>query len=365
MLASTCCAWPAHGGNMEHELRGQASAWYIESNNDDTRRYNVGLRYIPYYDVTYRIDDQRLLGLDISLNAFACVGGGDQADTIDVELYRLKLRYATAQTETRIGLQKIAFGPAYVLRSLMWFDRIDPRDPLQLTEGVYGLRFTYVTLSNASLWLWGLYGNDEPRGYDLLPSVRDAPELGGRLQYPMPRGSAAFTFHTRQADGSVYGIEDFTENRFALDGRWDIEIGFWFESVLQQQRAELIPLPWTKFFTVGIDYTLGIGNGLYILLEHMAVVLSSAALGSDEAEHASAYMLNYPIGYLDRLSAIGFYSWDNERYHQYLEWQRTWDLLILSISAFYNTDAESGSEFFERTAFGSGYGGRIMLILNH
>lgn len=361
----SCIALPVSGTAVEHDLKGQVSGWYIESNDNDARLYNVGLRYIPQYGITYYIDDERLLEFDISLNAFAYTGSRSQADTIDVDIYRLKFRYATAQTETRIGLQKITFGPAYLLRSLMWFARIDPRDPLQLTEGVYGLRLRYDASNNASLWFWGLYGNDEPKGYDFLPSVDDMPELGGRLEYPMLRGDVAFTFHTRHVNASAFGIEDFTENRFALDGRWDIEIGFWFESVLQQQRAELIPYEWAKFLTLGMDYTFGIGNGLYFLFEHMAAVLSEEFSGSDEVEQASAYMLNYPIGHLDRIAAIGFYSWDSERYHQYFEWQRTWDMLILSLSAFYNTDSESESDFFERTTLATGYGGRIMIIYNH
>lgn len=365
LIAFSCCVVPARAAAVEHDIRGQASAWYIESKDNDARTYNVGIRYIPQYGVTYYIDDERLLEFDISLNAFAYTGNRNQVDTIDVDLYRLKFRYATAQTETRLGLQKIAFGPAYVLRSLMWFDRIDPRDPQQLTEGVYGLRFRYDASNNASLWLWGLYGNDEPKGYDFVGSVDDMPELGGRLEYPMLRGDVAFTFHTRQVNGSAIGAEDFTENRFALDGRWDIKIGFWFESVLQQQRAELIPYEWAKFLTLGMDYTFGIGNSLYFLFEHMAVVLSDKVFDSDEVEQASAYMLSYPIGYLDRISAIGFYSWESERYHQFIEWQRTWDMLILSVSAFYNTDSKNDSEFFERTALGSGYGARIMLIYNH
>jgi len=54
-------------------------------------------------------------------------------------------------------LQKINFGSATLFRLLMWFDRIDPRDPLKLTDGVYGLLLRYYFHNNTNIWLWGLY----------------------------------------------------------------------------------------------------------------------------------------------------------------------------------------------------------------
>ncbi len=43
--------------------------------------------------------------------------------------HRLEVRFATNQMETRPGLQKVGFGPVFLLRSLRRFDRLDPRDP--------------------------------------------------------------------------------------------------------------------------------------------------------------------------------------------------------------------------------------------
>ena len=51
--------------------------------------------------------------------------------------YRLWTRYSSDQFELRLGLQKINFGSASMLRPLMWFDQMDPRDPLHLTDGVW------------------------------------------------------------------------------------------------------------------------------------------------------------------------------------------------------------------------------------
>ncbi len=57
----------------------------------------------------------------------------------------------------------------------------------------------------------------------------------------------AAAFHTRKVDLSPYHLKDATENRYALDGRWDKFIGFWFEAVLQEQGVDVLPFKWVKF----------------------------------------------------------------------------------------------------------------------
>ncbi len=362
---------------FQYDLVGQLSGWHREINDRDLRRYQSGLRYIPQLTLTRSLGPSRLLDLEASLNATIVSSHLD--DEAELDLYRLKLRFSTAQTETRLGLQRLNFGPARLLRPLRWFDNLDPRDPLGLTDGVYALRFRYVALNNTSLWLWELLGNDDPKGDEVLPTEQESVELGGRLQLPLPRGEGAFTFHRRRVDASTLPISPhpgpapplepgetgFTENRFALDGRWDIEIGLWFEAVLQQQRCKLLSRPWRKTMTLGADYTLGLGNGLHVLCEHMATVSSRKAPGWHEDIHVSAYSLNYPIGYLDNLQAIGYYSWEDRRYYQYLAWARTWDNWMLSLSLFHYPDANDRQELDSRMAPDSGTGGQVLVIFNH
>ena len=71
------------------------------------------------------------------------------------------------------GLQKINFGSAVLLRPLMWFDSLDPRDPLQLTDGVYAVLLRYYFPNNANLWAWALYGNDSPKGWESAATAED------------------------------------------------------------------------------------------------------------------------------------------------------------------------------------------------
>lgn len=354
-----------HVEAVEYDLRGQVSGWHLEGRDSGDWYYNLGLRYIPQFTLAQSLGENYFLDMELSLNGFASASRSDHAKESDLELYRFKLRFATAQTETRIGLQKINFGPAYLLRPLRWFDRLDPRDPLNLTDGVYALRFKYDALTNASFWLWGLYGNDATKGFELLPTVEGKPEFGGRLQYPFLNGELAFAFHTRKVDAPPMGSDDFRENRLALDGRWDIEIGLWFESVLQQQRSDTLPFEWTEMMTLGMDYTLAIGNGLHVLGEHMALISSQRLFGWEDDRQVSAYSMNYPLGYLDNLSAIGFYSWDEEEYSQHLSWQRTWDDWILNLSLFHYPEFKGQSELYQGGIFSRGYGGQVLIIFNH
>jgi len=132
----------------------------------------------------------------------------------------------------------------------MWFDRIDPRDPLQLTDGVYGILMRDYFLNNANIWIWGLYGNKNTKGWEFLSTKARSVEFGGRFQHPVGNGEMALTYHHRQIDPNqslpgldMANVSSVPENRFTLDGKWDIGIGFWFEGTLTHQNSEQLPYP--------------------------------------------------------------------------------------------------------------------------
>jgi hypothetical protein len=356
---------PVASTGAEYGLRGQASGWVDTEKADNKWNTGLGTHYLPQLTISQDIRDDTFLDLEVALEAFARTRQGDQDDTAGVDLYRMKLRFATPRTETRLGLQQINFGPAYLLRSLRWFDRLDPRDPLGLTDGVYALSFKYVAQSNTSLWLWGLYGNEEPKGNEVLASLREEPEAGGRLEVPVLLGEVAFTFHYRWVDGPEPMIEDFAERRFALDGRWDIVIGGWVETVLIHQRSKDLPYEWRKMITLGADYTFPIGNGLHTLLEHMAVVPSDEALGWVEDSHISGLSLSYPVGYADRLAVMPFYYWDSREYSFYTAWEHYWDRLSLNLSFYRYPDVEAETGQLGPAVPGGGRGARLLLVYNH
>ncbi|MCK4691188.1 MAG: hypothetical protein KAT20_05250, partial [Desulfuromonadales bacterium] len=195
---------PAHAQAVD--LSGQAAGW-VTVKRDDTQ---IGLRYLPELSLMKHLSNVYEISMEAAVNAqcFGRYDGWDQIDsTSDVDPYRLWVRFASPQFEARAGLQKINFGSATLLRPLMWFDSIDPRDPLQLTDGVYGLLGRYYFLNNANIWGWALYGNDDLKGWETLPGDEQEIEFGGRVQMPVLAGEMGLSYHQRQVDpkGSSIG----------------------------------------------------------------------------------------------------------------------------------------------------------------
>jgi len=244
----------------------------------------------------------------------------------------------------------------------MWFDRLDIRDPLKATTGVWGLRWRYNYLNNANAWLWVLYGNDDTKGLETVPTAQGRPEIGGRFQIPVRSGEVAMTIHQR----ALAKPFDRDETRVAFDGRWDIILGWWLEAVWQNNSPDL------KYaVTWGADYTFGIGNGLYTMLEHKTnffpasnrfVEMNLTGLthwhGYDLLK-VSALMLTYPLTLFDNLVAVGYYSWATDEFFEYLGWQRTYDKVIINLSFF------SYPGLTLATGKMAGSGAQLMLIYNH
>jgi hypothetical protein len=289
-------------------------------------------------------------------------------DSIDTEWrvkpYRLWARVSLSRCEARVGLQKVNFGSATMLRPLQWFDRIDPRDPLAMTDGVYGFLTRYCFQNNANIWAWGLLGNSVPKGWEAIGSRRWTPEPGARVQIPTPRGEVAATYHHRRAELSTPFPVAIDEDRVGLDGKWDVGIGCWFEAVLARQvaRSLLTVETWQRMATVGLDYTFGIGSGLGVVAEHMLAGSADEPFGRDTDAQFSALAVSYPLGLLDNLRAIVYFDWTNRDPYSFLGWQRTTDNWIFSLSAFANPDRPAATG---RTGGAAGKGVRLEVVFNH
>ncbi len=231
------------------DLHGQASAW-LTTNPESPPLVQTGLRYLPNLLVKEPLGGGIDADMEVSLNAYAIVRtAGDKHPSSEwhARPYRLWLRLSTDRLEVWIGLQKINFGSAMLLRPLMWFDWLDPRDPLQLTDGVYAGLARYYFTNNVNIWLWGLYGNNNTKGLEAVPTEARTFEFGGRVQSPLWIGEIGVTYHNRRADLSplVFAHDDGSsliapEDRLGLDGKWDIGIGVWFEGVLVRQESGLL-----------------------------------------------------------------------------------------------------------------------------
>ncbi|MFZ2055003.1 MAG: hypothetical protein WAU81_12520 [Candidatus Aminicenantales bacterium] len=354
--------------------KGLISFWLFDNfeRSSDTQ---LGGRFIPEFSLSQRVSGSYSLDAELSLNGYG-VGQFRSSDDIqtegEVKPYRFWLRLSTSRFEARLGLQKINFGSASLLRPLMWFDSLDPRDPLQLTDGVYGLLVRYYFQNNANIWVWGLYGNETAKGWESIATAKDTGEYGGRLQLPLLTGELAVTYHHRrfdlvpgpQAPMSLPG-ERVPESRIGLDGKWDLGIGLWFEGTLTHQESDLLPQSWQRAYAFGVDYTLGLGNGLNIMGEHLRLDRSEKAFRQGEGVDFTALFLRYPGSVFVDLTAIFYYDWKEKEFYRFLSWQRTYDRWRFNIIAFWNPDdfliypTQAGANPF------SGKGIQLMVVFNY
>jgi len=370
--ASFAAAPSASALTLEH--KGLVAGWLV-GRFERSVNPQAGARFIPEFSLSQKISGSFSLAGEFSLNGFGVVrfqSGEDTQTDGDIEPYRFWLRLGTDRFEARFGLQRINFGSAALLRPLMWFDSLDPRDPLQLTDGVYGVLLRYYFLNNANLWAWALYGNDSPKGWEAVATAEDTVEYGGRAQVPLWSGELALTYHHRRIDIVTEAVpfmpssgERVPESRIGLDGKWDLGVGLWFEGTLTHQERDLLPQPWQRAFTVGLDYTFKWGNGLNVLGEHLRLDRGAKPFGPGEGTDFSALFFRYPVNVFVDLTAIFYYDWKGKDFYRFLSWQRTYDRWRFNIIAFWNPDAfrifptQPGGNPF------SGKGFQIMAAFNY
>jgi len=356
------------------ETRGQLSAWLAFHKSQETES-QAGVRALPSFFLKNNLGEKIALDAEVSFNAYglASFRSSPSASTDGrIKPYRLWARFSTPRFEARFGLQKINFGSALLLRPLMWFDRIDPNDPLQLTDGVTGALVRYTFVGNANVWVWGLLGNTDPKGWEYIPTKSRAPEFGGRVQAPLLSGEAAFSFHHRLMDPgrSLLPLpsnepDRISENRFAFDGKWDVGAGVWFEGVLVHQKFRIYPFRYQQFINIGTDYTFGLGNGLHVIAEQLLSSSSTRAFGRGESLRFTALSADYPLGLLDRIKAALFYNSKTGDWYRLITFQRTYDRWSFYAIGFWNPDryqiyaSQQGQTLF------SGKGIQIMAVFNY
>lgn len=352
-------------------FQGQFSALSSFSPNNDLDWY-VGARYIPELSYKIAFDSIQFIDFEASVNtsASALFHPFNASDTnADIDPYRIWARYSRNQFEIRAGLQKIDFGVATLLRPLQWFNQIDPRDPLQLTNGVYGVLARYYFLNNANIWVWGLYGNERTRGFDALETKDEQPEFGGRFQHPVPRGEIGLSFHHRTVNTTSFaGLETFdgiTENKYALDAKWDVTVGLWFEATYSKKSKDIGLLTNQSLLNIGSDYTFGIGNGLNVTAEHLISAFDEQAFKFTTTSNISAVSANYPLGLFDTLSGFYYYDWDNNTNTILINYEYQFNKITGYAMAYYNPEAQTGIQQNNLVNNFSGPGIRLMLVYNY
>jgi len=364
----------AKGQKAGLEFQNQISGWG-GLNFSDPLKYQAGIRYIPTLSPWLDLGKNSRLDAEISVNTYGnLLFTGSDFDTTNYSLkpYRSWLRYSTSHFELRAGLQKINFGSANILRPLMWFDKMDYRDPLQLTEGVYGLLGRYYFSNNINIWLWTLYGNDKVKGWESVPSVINIPEFGGRFQLPVSRGEIAMSYHHRKADYSdlyaglpLVTETHFNEDRLALDGKWDLGIGLWFEySKNLNDKNNTLMSRWETYYNIGLDYTFSLGNGLNLISEFFHYGNNPDQGQEKITSNYSMMALSYPLSQSHNISGLVYYDWEMNEWYSYINLQLKYDYISLYFMAFWNPDVLILYGGPDDISLFAGKGVQIMLVLD-
>jgi hypothetical protein len=334
----------------------------------------AGGRYIGGVEYNHLLDSFQALDFEASFNAGSSLfirPFDSMTEQSSIDPYRIWARYHGKQWELRIGLQKIDFGKAKILRPLQWFNQMDPRDPLQLTNGVYGGLARYYFLNNANIWVWSLYGNEQPRGFDFIGSNAQKMEYGGRVQTPIKKGEVALSYHHRHASTSLIDFlpefNQIPEDRFGFDLQLDLKIGVWIEAskVIKHHRMrDLLPRQ-NLLSTLGMDYTFGIGNGLSLISESMLLSSGNEWMEIQNTNWISTLMLTYPLTMFDNLSLIAYHVWTTDEPAVLLNFQHDFKKITAFIQTYYFPELGANLQQNELVNPFTGPGMRLQIVYNH
>lgn len=333
---------------------GQAATWFNAGSQGE-----IGVLYIP----EFRVVNPFNIGSGIDVD-FAYNFNTNFLNKSNASIYRGWARYSTPHFELRYGLQKVNFGPAKLLRTLMWFDTLDPRDPMQLTKGVYGVLSRYTCQNNSNFWAWSLLGNTDLKGLELYRTMADKMEIGGRCQTPVPGGEFAFSYNQRYIDPNDWNsknpgipMTNGLENRYAIDGNWDIGAGLWCEASLSKAQINPGNQYWEKIYTIGSDYTFNIGPGVHLLGEHFVRTKGPNPQQMTTYNILSAAQIDFQLNLLDRFYAISYYDWMAQKFYPYLRLQRSYDNWQINLMAY--SMSQNGPGLFQ------GSGINCLIVYNY
>ena len=339
--------------------KGQLWSSFTTSNDVPRGQSNIesNFGYIPFISIAKGLSNNQLFDLEFAYRLDR-IYSGDSLFYNNESNHRYWVRYSNEKLETRLGLQKIVFGPSFILRSLSWFDTIDLRDPTGQTDGVEAFRLRWFPSNKLSIWSWAIKNKQDTLSY------------GGRAELSSVSGEWGFTYHkdpSKQVKliGQVATPAIGSDERLAIDFRYDGIFGFWNESILiRSHKSE------TTMITIGADYTLPFAAGILITGEYMNITEANKNSWSNSPLDRSygALMASLPFGMVHQLMFITQMELRTERNYHYLRWSSTYDHysvnFILSVNPkryTYNTYGESLPESLE--GFGTGF--QLMFIYNH
>ena len=297
-----------------------------------------GVRYMPELRLKKIFKNTKSLDLEISANIHGSVehNYNTKQTTWDGEIrpYRAYIRYTTEKCEFRVGCQKINFGSAQLLRPLMWFDQVDPKDPLKLTDGLWAALFRYYFPNNSNLWIWGLGGNKDLKGWEVhKTALKFQPEIGGRFQQPVPLGEVALSYNYRKIKNiNEYPTPTSPEHRIGMDLRLDYVVGMWAEANWTHQSKTIPNFKNQTAITLGFDYTFPWKNGLNIIIEQLYNSFGNNIFNKQTKSNYTALRLNYPLNLFNTITTIAYYNWEKSKITVFTSWEKRFNNITLHLS---------------------------------
>ena len=341
--------------SQAYPIKGQFIASGLTSNDipDSWSSYETIIGYIPTLSLKKELSNDKLVDAEWAYHLKRYYTG-DSLFNFIANNHRLWIRYSSDKIEARFGIQKIVFGPTQILRPLSWFDTFDLKDPTGQTNGVESFRLRWFPSNNITIWSW-LINNDV-----------DTLSFGGRAEVSSEIGEFGFTYHQdpskkMQLVGQTNIPVFDSQNRIALDYRFDGFIGFWNESVLIKSYRSNI-----KMVSIGVDYTLPILNGILVMTESMYIQSKYNNIQSNQK--FSVFMTIIPIGMIHQLMYISQMDWKEDKTYQYLRWSSTYDAYSLNMIISMNPKRNQYDipvSLLPKSLSGFGTGIQFMFIYNH
>lgn len=328
--------------------------------------FETQLGYIPTISYLRYLSDEKLFDIEWAYRINR-IYSGDALFSSAERLYRGWVRYSTNKMEARLGLQKIAFGPAQVLRPTSWFDTIDLRDPTGQTDGVEAFRLRIFPSNSLSLWSWVINSNSDTLSY------------GGRLEVTTLGGDWGLTLHqdpvaSRKQVGLLPIVMSEPNTRAAIDYRYDGFVGLWFEGASLFSSVDYHSnYDRYNLLTLGGDFTFPIGNGILVMTESMQIYGTTRTdydIASEETieQTYTVFMASMPVGLLHRFMAVAQLDWEGKQTYYYWHWGITYDRFSLNFSLSSNPkriDYALEDEYLPTSLAGFGNGLQFAFIYNH
>lgn len=122
---------------------------------------------------------------------------------------------------------------------------------------------------------------------------------------------------------------------------------------------------WRVSYSVGADYTLGVGNGLSVLGEWFVLDNVETPAVPVPDLRLAAFTASYPLGPLNLFTGAYYRDVENRADFRVIEWRHTRDRWRLHVMGFWNPSDVRVFPSGPQTASLAGRGIQVIFVLSH